>query len=105
MWRRENMYWGVNRTWCEVLEEMRKADKTRNYSYLQGLIEELQTYGNRMESGLSDMKDLREGQEKRNELKKEIRELEKKKKLLTSEIATLEGKKVSELDEEDNEEV
>lgn len=48
----------INRTLCEVLEDMRKLDKTKNYSGLLGLIEEAQSMGNRMEAGLSDQKDL-----------------------------------------------
>jgi len=42
---------------CEVLEEMRVCNKTRNYSYLLGLIEEVQTMGNRMEAKLEEGKD------------------------------------------------
>lgn len=49
----------VNRTLCGVLEEMRKAYETRNFSYLPGLIEEAQRMGNRMEAALSDKHDLR----------------------------------------------
>jgi hypothetical protein len=30
----------LNRTLCDVLDEMRKLNETRNYSSLQGLIEE-----------------------------------------------------------------
>ena len=46
-----------NRTLCDVLEEMRKSLETNNFSYLGGLIEEVQTIGNRMEAGLHDIKD------------------------------------------------
>lgn len=48
------MTYYLNRNLCEVFEEMRTMHKTRNYSYLLGLIEEAQTMGNRMEAGLDD---------------------------------------------------
>lgn len=77
----------LNRTLCDVLEEMRQLDKTRNYSYLPGLIEEAQSMGNRMEAKLYDVKDLERVREtakaKREEVKKleeQIAELRKKKK-------------------------
>ena len=39
---------------CDVLSEMRKLHKTRNYSCLLGLIEEAQTMANRMEAALDE---------------------------------------------------
>ena len=48
---------GWNRTLCAVLDEMRRCYKTRNFAPLMGLIEEAQTYGNRMEAKLSDVQD------------------------------------------------
>ena len=71
------------RTLCDVLDEMRKAHETHNYSYLSGLIEEAQSMGNRMESGLSASRQL-------YELKDEYKKLNKKKKNLQAKIATLE---------------
>lgn len=47
-----------NRYLCTVLEEMRTCHKTRNFSYLIGLIEEAQVLAERMESALSDKKEL-----------------------------------------------
>lgn len=41
---------------CDVLYEMRACHKTRNYGYLKGLIEEVQTMANRMESALEELK-------------------------------------------------
>jgi cell division protein FtsB len=67
-------YW-INRTLCNVLEEMRACHKTRNYSSLLSLIEEAQSMGNRMESALGDKRDVREMQEERQELKAEIKKL------------------------------
>lgn len=57
-----------NRTLCDVLNEMRKLNETRNYAPLDGLIEEAQIMGNRMESVLWDSKDHRR-------LKKAIKKL------------------------------
>ena len=37
---------------CDVLEDMRKADKTKNYSYTAGLIEEAQILATAMEEAL-----------------------------------------------------
>ena len=32
----------ISRTVCDVLHEIRKCDETKNYSYLLGLVEEIQ---------------------------------------------------------------
>ena len=64
-----------NRLICAVLDEMRDCVKTLNFSYLSGLIEEVQTLGSRMESKLFDIKDF-------DRLHEEIRDLKKKKKKL-----------------------
>lgn len=68
----------LNRTLCSVLEEMRQAHKTRNYSYLLGLIEEAQSMGNRMEAALADKGDLRHYQKQLKQVKKEL-EIEREK--------------------------
>lgn len=67
-------YW-VNRSLCDVLEEMRKCFETRNFAPLLGLIEEAQSMGNRMEAGLSDKKDLAKLQAEWHELRYKIIEL------------------------------
>ena len=72
----------LNRTMCDVLSEMRKCAETGNYSYLPGLIEEVQSMGNRMESKLEDVKDLNRTRENLKELKTEYNELLKKKEKL-----------------------
>jgi len=69
--------WGVNRTYCDVLEEMRKCYETRNFSSFMGLIEELQTYGNRMEAALGDGNDVQEINEEKHKVKKEYKALVK----------------------------
>lgn len=68
-----------NRTICQVLEEIRQLDKTKNYGCLLGLIEEVQSLANRMEAGLQDQKDFNEMKRHKVRLKKEIKELENKK--------------------------
>lgn len=75
-------YYYPNRTLCSVLEGMRKAYETRNFSGLNGLIEEAQILADRMESALGDNKDIRKLSEKRSELRREVRDLEKKAKKL-----------------------
>ena len=67
----EDNYW-VNRTLCDVLDEMRKCHETRNYAGLMALVEEAQSKANRMESGLADKKDLVKMEEEWHQLKKEI---------------------------------
>ena len=73
----------VHRYICEVLHEMRECNKTLNFSYLLGLIEEAQTLANRMESKLHDVNDF-------NRLHEEIKDLKKKKKKLEEKIGALE---------------
>jgi len=71
-------YYGTNRYVCDILSEMRKCQKTHNYSILLSLIEEVQIMVNRMEAGLGDRADLAQMSEDRSKLKKEIRDLESK---------------------------
>lgn len=71
-----------NRYLCSVLDEMRNCHKSRNYSYLKGLIEEAQVLANRMEAALDDKKDIERYREMRSDLRKEIKELQKKRKKL-----------------------
>ena len=73
----------VNRYLCDVLDEIRECGKTLNFSYLLGLIEEAQTFANRMETRLLDMKDF-------NRLHEEIKVLKKKKKSLEKKVQELE---------------
>lgn len=73
------MSYYLSRTLCDVLEEMRKCNETRNYSYLPGLISEAQSMANKMEAGLGDKSDLVRMKEDWSELKKQIKELQKEK--------------------------
>lgn len=61
---------------CSVLDDMRKAHKNHNYSYLTSLIEEVQLLGDRMEAALEDIKSLEEIRLERKKLKKELKNLE-----------------------------
>ena len=74
----------MNRYLCNVLAEMRKCMETRNFSYLPGLIEEVQVMGNRMDAAIEDKRDAayyaskcEEHEKKRDELLAEIAELKK----------------------------
>lgn len=71
-------YTGVNRTVCEVLEEIRSCDKTKNYSPLLGLVEEVQSLVNRMEASLRDVNDLEHLADEKRKLKKKLKKLSKK---------------------------
>ena len=75
-----------NRYLCNILEDLRSAHKARNYSYLEGLIEELQWAGNRMEAAIGDMKDIDKWREERSKLKEEINKLEQKKVKLKKDV-------------------
>ena len=70
----------INRSLCDVLEEMRNCCTTLNFSYLSGLIEEAQSMGNRMEAKLADIRDYKQLVEDKQKLYKEIKELKKEKK-------------------------
>lgn len=59
---------------CDVLEEMRSCHKTRNFSSILGLVEEVQTMVNRLEAALNEKSDY-EAWHKR--VKKEKAELKK----------------------------
>ena len=75
----------LNRSMCDVLEEIRTCYKTRNFSYLLSLVEEAQTMANRMEAGLWDQKDFARLMEEKRSLKLEIKKLKSDKKELTNE--------------------
>ena len=77
------MYYGLNRSLCDVLEDMRKAYKTYNFSSIKSLIEEAQFLGNRMEAALSNQEDHQRISEELGELRKELKKLRKEKEGLT----------------------
>lgn len=67
----------VNRSVCSVLSEIRKCHETQNYSYLLGLVEEVQTLVNRIEASLYDKGDVKYYTNQRIELKREVKALKK----------------------------
>lgn len=71
------MWYGLNRTWCQTLDEMRQIVKTGHIrqDMMMSLIEELQVYGNRMESALGDLSDLESLHQEIKKKKKELKEL------------------------------
>ena len=74
-----------NRTLCDVLEEMRSLDKTKNYSSLLSLIEEVQSMANRMESKLHDVKDLERVRDRLRIARKKLKKVKKKTRDITGE--------------------
>ena len=86
-----NMSW-PNRTACDVLEEMRKCHKTTNFSYMPGLIEEMQSIANRMEAGLTDLSEINSSHERKKEAEEETEKVVKKLKKLKEQIEELEEK-------------
>jgi predicted nuclease with TOPRIM domain len=76
----------LNRTLCSVLQEMRKAYDSRNFSYLLGLIEEAQSMGNRMEAAFEDVKDVNRLYEQRKKLHAEVSKLKNEKKELGGKV-------------------
>lgn len=80
-----------NRLVCNVLDEMRECSKTRNFSYLDGLIEEVQVLVNRMESKLMDQKELDELNERIRESKNDLARLKQSVKLVEEELEVKEA--------------
>jgi hypothetical protein len=64
---------------CSILDDMRKCYKTRNFAYLESLIEEAQYRANRMEDRLERIRDVESMERRRDQVKKELKELEEKK--------------------------
>lgn len=77
------------RTWCNIIDDLKSCYRTRNFSYVLGLLEELQYAGDKMEAALEGKKDLKDWAERRSDLNHEIEELEIKRKKLEREIEDL----------------
>jgi len=75
-----------NRYICDSLNEMRSCWKTRNFAPILGLIEDVQSLANRMESALEDQSDVLRFREMRGGLKDEIIELIREKNKLNKEL-------------------
>jgi hypothetical protein len=74
------------RTLCQVIQECRKCYETRNFSYLLGLLEEIQTLGNRMEGGLDEKHDVEYYRQERKLLQVEVNKLKEERDLLKIEL-------------------
>ena len=66
-----------HRVMCDVLEEMRVCCKTLNFGHLLGLIEEVQSLGNRMEAGLEQKGDIESIDKEWTKKKKELKDLDR----------------------------
>lgn len=84
-------YYHLNRTICDVLEEMRKCNETRNYAPLLGLIEEAQMMANRMEAALADAKDIAKMNEEWHDLRDKVKKLRKERRLIDASAAAEEN--------------
>ena len=89
MYLEKNM---ANRLLCDVLQELRTCNETRNYAPALGLIEEIQVLANRMEASLADKYDVKSYTERRPKLKDEITELQWEKSRLEETIRKYEFK-------------
>ena len=94
------MYY-LNRTACDVLEEMRKLNKhlsrhtlTRHQEVMKYLIEEAQSMYNKMEAGLGDKRDLVSMSEEHAKQRKEYKKLQKELRELKAEIKEVKGEEV-----------
>lgn len=90
---RKNVYSYPPRTVCAVLDDMRKCSVTGNFSYLPGLVEEMQCLGNTMEAALSMKGSIAEWAEDYREAKKDIKELYKEYNELLEQKETLDETK------------
>lgn len=70
---------------CDILKDMRSAYDTRNFSYLPGLIEEMQYRAYRMEERLDTINNMETMERNRTRLKKEIAELREERRKLREE--------------------
>lgn len=76
----------LNRTICDVFEEIRQCVKNLNFGCVMGLIEEAQSMANRMEAKLNDISDWKDYNKKLNILRKEVKELEERKEALEEKL-------------------
>jgi len=83
----------ILRTMCDVLEDIRTCNKTKNYSYLDGLVEEAQHFANKMEAKLGTIKDLQHVEEELKGLSREFKGLNNELKGLDKELKDKKKKK------------
>jgi|SaaInlV_150m_DNA_2_1039686.scaffolds.fasta_scaffold11222_2 peptidoglycan hydrolase CwlO-like protein len=89
----------ANRYFCTVIDEMRSCYKTRNFSIVMGLLEELQSIGNRMEAKCGDINDANRYLDDVRNLKREIKSLKRNRDKLNRKIEKL-NRKIENDDEE-----
>jgi len=76
----------ANRWLCDVVDEMRQCLKTLRFDIMPGLVEEVQSIGNRMEAAIRDEKEF-------DTLKDEIHDLKIQKRRLERQVKNLEDVK------------
>jgi len=79
----------TNRFYCTVIDEMRACYKTRNFSIVMGLLEELQSIGNRMEAKCGDISDRNNYLDEVKKLKREIKDLKRKRDKLKRKVGEI----------------
>lgn len=79
------------RAWCNIIEDLRNCFKSRNFSYMGGLLEELQYAGTKMEAALEGKNNIQDWAERRSNLNREIENLEAQIKEKKNEIEKLTG--------------
>ena len=79
----------TNRYFCTVIDEMRACYKTRNFSIVMGLLEELQSIGNRMEAKCGDISDRNNYLDEVKKLKREIKDLKRKRDKLKRKVGEI----------------
>jgi hypothetical protein len=84
-------YFWLNRTLCDVLEDMRRCYKIRNFSPMLALIEEAQMMGNSMEAAIGDKDSTRELREQYGVMRKKHKRLKRKLKVLEAKIEEAEA--------------
>lgn len=84
-------YFWLNRTLCDVLEDMRRCYKTRNFSPILALIEEAQIMGNSMEAAIGDKDNRKELKEQYSVMRKKYKRLKRKLKVLEAKIEEAEA--------------
>lgn len=65
-----------NRVLCDVIKEAKKCCETLNFSYLPGLLEEIQHMGSKMEAALEDYGDLKDARKQVKEAREELLNIE-----------------------------
>jgi septal ring factor EnvC (AmiA/AmiB activator) len=63
-----------SRYMCDVLDDIRKMHKTRNYSGLMGSVEQLQVMAYRMEAALGDKRTIEQYDDEAHKLKRDLKE-------------------------------